>query len=202
MSLSKTSASARTTWSSGRCDGSSATRRARDEREAREFWIGGGTGNQPEAAEAVPRVCRVSQAIFGLIGVVVGALTTGGTQLYLAWRGERREIRRAKRLVASELAQNGVLLAAVSAQKQVPYYAEGRPLVTSAWEQTRSHLALALDEDLFTRLALAYSLLETDRERLRMAMNAPDESPALAEMAASVGRVAEDLEELRRELLS
>jgi hypothetical protein len=148
----------------------------------------------------------VSEAIFGLIGVVVGALTTGGTQLFLAWRAERRDIRRARRLVASELAQNLVTLASVSAEQRVARFAGGAPLVTVAWEQSRSHLAVALDDDLFTRLAFAYSRLEIDRERLNVAMDLTDLSDepttALLEMAKSVGQQAEELQKLRRELLS
>jgi hypothetical protein len=145
----------------------------------------------------------VSQAIFGLVGVVVGALTTGGMQAFLAWRAEQREFRRSKRLVASELAQNAVWLASVSEGKAMPSFAVGAPLVTSAWEQTRPHLADGLDEDLFTRLALSYTLLEVDRERLNVAMNVQDQasSSAVAEMAKSMGQNAEDLRKLRRALL-
>ena len=147
----------------------------------------------------------MTQAIFGLVGVIVGALVTGGTQVFLEWRGERRDVRRARRLVAAELLSNASYLSAISVAKKVAYFEAGAPLATSAWEQTRSDLAATLDEALWTRLALAYANLDRERERLTVAMGLTDlsdrPSPALDVMAESVGRLAEELNELRRELL-
>lgn len=148
-------------------------------------------------------MCLVAEAIFGLVGVIVGALTTGGTQVFLEWRRERRDVHRAKRLVAAELLGNASYLAAVSELKQVAYVETGAPLATSAWEQTRSDLAATLDEALWTRLAVAYVDLDRERERLNVGMKVTDlnkPSSALDEMAESVGRLAEELIELRREL--
>jgi hypothetical protein len=51
----------------------------------------------------MPRLGLVAEAIFGLVGVVVGALVTGGVQLILDWRREQRDLRRTKRLVGAEL---------------------------------------------------------------------------------------------------
>jgi len=49
----------------------------------------------------------MTAAIFGLIGVVIGALITGGTNYVLQVRAERREIRAAARLMLQELANTG-----------------------------------------------------------------------------------------------
>jgi hypothetical protein len=45
----------------------------------------------------------MSAAIFGLIGVVIGALVTGGVTFFLEWRRERAALRAGLRLVGEEL---------------------------------------------------------------------------------------------------
>jgi hypothetical protein len=45
----------------------------------------------------------VTAAIFGLIGVVVGGLVTGGVDFLLDWRREGAEQKQAKRLVGDEV---------------------------------------------------------------------------------------------------
>jgi len=47
----------------------------------------------------------LTPAIFGLVGVVVGAIVTGGAQVFLDWLHECRAVKRAKRLVSGELLQ-------------------------------------------------------------------------------------------------
>ena len=49
----------------------------------------------------------MTAAIFGLVGVVIGALITGGTNYVLQVRAERREIRAAARLMLQELTNTG-----------------------------------------------------------------------------------------------
>lgn len=144
----------------------------------------------------------MSSAVIGLVGVVIGALATSGTQLFLEWQRGRRAFRRALLLVASELAQNALLLQVVAKQEKVPLYRRGFPLTSSAWEAARSDLAVALDSDLFTRLALTYRQLETNRERLRLAPWVFPRSKAFVVMAKSLGEDAEGMEKLRLQLLA
>ena len=52
----------------------------------------------------------MTAAIFGLIGVVIGSLITGGTNYVLQVRAERREIRAAARLTLQELSNTAFAL--------------------------------------------------------------------------------------------
>jgi hypothetical protein len=52
----------------------------------------------------------MTAAIFGLIGVVIGALITGGTNDALQVRAERRELRAAARLMLQELTDTGAAI--------------------------------------------------------------------------------------------
>jgi hypothetical protein len=45
----------------------------------------------------------MTEAIFGLVGVVVGALVTGGVSFALAWRTERSDILAGLRLLEADL---------------------------------------------------------------------------------------------------
>ncbi len=55
----------------------------------------------------------ISSGVYSLLGVMVGALGTGGFQLGLAVRSERRDLLAAKRLVDSELSETVSLLDAL-----------------------------------------------------------------------------------------
>ena len=52
----------------------------------------------------------MTAAVFGLVGVVIGALITGGTNYVLQVRAERREIRAAARLMLQELTNTGAAI--------------------------------------------------------------------------------------------
>lgn len=45
----------------------------------------------------------MAEAVFGLAGVVIGGLITGGTQVWLEWRREKASTRAAARLLADDL---------------------------------------------------------------------------------------------------
>ena len=140
-------------------------------------------------------------AVFGLIGVVVGALMTGGTQLFLERRREQRDLRRAKRLVTGELLHASLIFRNLAKLKSWPAFPDASTMLpTSAWQENRAHLAGALDEDLWNQLVTAYSVLEIDRARLTTAKDISPGTPLTDEVIEGMKETARDLERLRRAL--
>jgi hypothetical protein len=113
----------------------------------------------------MPRLGLVAEAIFGLVGVGVGGLVTGGVQLILDWRREQRDLRRTKRLVGAELREGAYLYAALSHLKEWPEAGSAADYIlsTAEWNEHRSYLALALDDELWDALADTYTLIRSDR---------------------------------------
>jgi hypothetical protein len=103
----------------------------------------------------------VSEAIFGLIGVVVGALATGGVEYWMAWRRERAELKQAKRLVAEELeslkGQLSTILRENRTPDALPPDVQERFLPTSTWLEYRAILARRLDDAVWYGLPHFYS---------------------------------------------
>jgi hypothetical protein len=96
----------------------------------------------------------VTAAIFGLIGVIIGALITGGTNYVLQVRAERREIRAAARLMLQELTNTGdAIRYAVKLDER-----EFLQSATREDEWKRHHLFLArhLSDEEWDAVALAY----------------------------------------------
>jgi hypothetical protein len=143
----------------------------------------------------------VTAGLFSLGGVVLGALLTPLTQLYLERRREQRASDRAKILVAGELLHAQMTLRAASDLKHWPPVEDGKAfLPTSAWQENRSSLAGKVDEDLWNRLVTAYALLETDRARFVQATRLPPETPLPAKEAEGIKQTSNNLGHLRRKL--
>ncbi len=96
----------------------------------------------------------MTAAIFGLIGVIIGALITGGTSYVLQVRAERREIRAAARLMLQELTNTGDAIRYAIKLNQREF------LHGATWEDEwkRHHLLLArhLSDEEWDAVALAY----------------------------------------------
>jgi hypothetical protein len=103
----------------------------------------------------------VGAAVLALIGVVIGALTTGWVTFLLDRRREREELRAAMRLVALELGSIAVDLALLAREKSLALI-EGPPrtLSTQAWEAERRVLARAISDDLWERIGVFYLNVE------------------------------------------
>ena len=101
----------------------------------------------------------MTEAIFGLIGVVVGALAASLGDLALERRRETAGIRRAARLVHFELLEAyAVLAAAAVGEDEFPSTKDER-LVTDAWEAYRGQLASAVSDETWSKLAVAYRVM-------------------------------------------
>jgi hypothetical protein len=142
----------------------------------------------------------IAAGLFSLGGVVIGALLTTFTQLYLERKREQRAADRAKLLVAGELLHAQLVLRAASKGKYWPPVEEVDAfLPTSAWRENRSSLAGSVDEDLWNQLITAYALLGTDRARF-VANGLPPQTPLPAEVAEGMKETSNDLGRLRRKL--
>jgi hypothetical protein len=106
-------------------------------------------------------------AIFGLVGVIVGALVTGGADFLLERRREQREIRRARRLVANELATAAVWVEALLINKRLPQTSSDEVLFSLAeWDSYRQVLAGELNDETWEGLSAAYEILRFDRAKV------------------------------------
>jgi hypothetical protein len=137
-------------------------------------------------------------AIFGLIGVVLGGLITGGTQMFLEWRREQRAVRRAKRLVKGELLQASMILRYFANSKIWPSSLDATSVLpTLAWQEHRAHLADVLNKDIWDQLVIAYSKLEIERA---LAKDLISDTQLSDEMIETMKHMATTLETLRSKL--
>lgn len=77
----------------------------------------------------------VIAGLFSLAGVIIGALVTTGTQLYLEKKRENRETQRAARLIDSDLMFAEV--AAESCINNKKWWVKSQRLTTDGWQQYR-----------------------------------------------------------------
>jgi len=98
----------------------------------------------------------MTAAIFGLVGVVVGAFINGAANVYFERRSERSNRRSAARLVRSELVRFRSLAreADLRPPEELPQLRDIRPVV---WESQRSVLARSLTDEDWALVALAYA---------------------------------------------
>ncbi|MFC1965790.1 hypothetical protein ACFLVW_03390 [Chloroflexota bacterium] len=143
----------------------------------------------------------ITGGLFSLGGVLIGALLTPLTQLFLEWKRERRAADRAMLLVSGELLQAQMILRAVSEGEHWPCYEDPNAfLPTSAWRENRSSIVGKVSEDLWVQIVMAYSLLEYDRARFALANKIPAATPLTAEVAKGMKEEAIKLGRLRRQL--
>jgi hypothetical protein len=143
----------------------------------------------------------VAAGLFSLGGVVIGALLTPLTQLYLERKREQRAANRAKLVVAGELLHAQMILRSVSEIADWPHIEDINDfLPTSAWRENRSSLAGKVQEDLWEQLVTAYAVLETDRLRFVFASSSPAPIALPAEVAQGLKLFSYELGQLRRQL--
>jgi hypothetical protein len=96
----------------------------------------------------------MTAAVFGLIGVVIGALITGGTNYFLQVRAERREVRAVARLMLQDLSGSADLIR-FALDRDEPQLLEDS---FNEEEWKRHHLLLArhLSDDEWDAVALGY----------------------------------------------
>jgi len=115
---------------------------------------------------ADPLQLVIAAGLFSLGGVVVGALLTPLTQLYLERKREQRAGQPSKATCRRELLHTQLILYTASKGRHWPVVEDMNAfLPTSAWQENRSSMAAKVDEDLWNQLVMAYAILEYDRAR-------------------------------------
>lgn len=91
-------------------------------------------------------------AIFGLVGVVVGAVVTGAVNAWGEWRQRRADVRQARRLIAEDLR---LIVADLELMAELGHYPVmfEHFLPTAAWSEHRGVLARELDDEIWSQLA-------------------------------------------------
>jgi hypothetical protein len=101
-------------------------------------------------------VVTITAAIFGLLGVVVGAVINGGISALSQRRTERSELRSAARLVRSELVgfRAVALEGGRRTAEELPQLRNAAPVL---WQANRAILSRALDSDDWETVSPAYA---------------------------------------------
>jgi hypothetical protein len=155
----------------------------------------------------------MSAAIFGLLGVIVGAVVNGGVTALLQRRTEQSDQRSAARLVRTELVTFRALAleGGRRSPEDLPQLRDARPVL---WQANRGVLARALTDEHWALVARAYAhvdaalsvlVFETDgtlvdwrrreAQRLLGAMVKPVEQGALV-LGRAAGLRSERLDEV------
>jgi hypothetical protein len=151
-------------------------------------------------------VCRsITQAIFGLVGVVIGGLLSGGATYVMARRGERRRSTAAVRLVEAEVRHAFTLAESVipSLIFEDPTIEPIRPQLWSqlselptpiAWNTYKGDLAELLTADEWYALADSYEALEALRHLSPELMTTPEGGLTRSGVNQALGSLLLDLE--------
>ena len=111
----------------------------------------------------------MTAAIFGLLGVVVGGLLTGGVDYFMARRREQAELRQSTRLVADELHSLWLVVDLILERGQLlPARLPGEDtellFPTGSWHAHKAVLACALRQKEWIALATVYAPDESSAE--------------------------------------
>jgi hypothetical protein len=157
----------------------------------------------------------MTAAIFGLLGVIVGAVINGVVTTVLQRRTEASDQRSAARLVRSELVgfRAMALEAGLRSPEDLPQLRNATPIL---WQGNRAVLARALTDDHWARVARAYAHVDAvlsvlvfeadgtlvewrrrEAQRLLSQMVEPVEKAALV-LGAAAGLRSERLDETAR----
>ena len=79
----------------------------------------------------------MTAAIFGFLGVLVGAMTAGGFDLYFEHRRDQADLRQAKRLVADEIHTQWLHHDLLLEVGRLPEHDLDKLMPTAAWRRTK-----------------------------------------------------------------
>jgi len=169
----------------------------------------GGSSLEPaEATRSVQATGRtrylpgVTQAIFGLVGVVIGGLITGFVQGVQEWRRDRADLRAAARLLLREL-QLAIVGLRIARPKMETGVVTAIPANLTVWAEKQGLLARALSDADWRRVALAFDRLSIVLESIKgqadewervqeraLAEGAPDDVDITRQAAAELREIA------------
>jgi hypothetical protein len=142
------------------------------------------------------RILWMTAAIFGLVGVVVGAVLSGLTQWWLEARRERHRFGVARRIVGAEMHNLSTQLDQIAQVAAVPArqtQGSDRLLPSTAWDTHRDSLATHLNDSDWWRTAMFYDSVWHLRRRLSesapLSDLAPDELRTVRGLATAVANL-------------
>jgi hypothetical protein len=136
-------------------------------------------------------------AIFGLVGALIGALATGGTQLFLDRRTHSRDAARARRLILGELMQAHTMLSVIASQRVFRTSADIAALFpVTAWQQHSAQLE-GITDDVRNAMVQVYSELLVMRGSYVWAIVEQAGGILTPEMADQIRKVDADVTTLR-----
>jgi hypothetical protein len=145
----------------------------------------------------------VAEAIFGLIGVFIGAVVTGGVDFLRQRRAVRREGKRARRLIGSDLGRVNRHLELLTENRAVPLTEHesffDRYFSPATWQTYAPDLAVVLSHEDWVRVDLMYDFLVEVRTLLLVRDRG---DPLNEEALESIQRGADEARHLRDQLLS
>jgi hypothetical protein len=102
----------------------------------------------------------VTAAVFGIVGVIVGAIITSGVSVYLVRERDKKDARAARRIFQSELEEAAHAIGyAFDGKKWPPGWT--KKAWSESWSTYRPTLAVAMEDDKgFGSLAEAYLFME------------------------------------------
>jgi hypothetical protein len=101
----------------------------------------------------------VTAAVFGLVGVIVGGLITGGVNYFLGWRQVRSRFLTAQRIVAQELDTIGMELDVhmeAGVEFEMPEAAAARFMSEAEWIANQYFLAAVLTDAVWIAVSNVY----------------------------------------------
>ena len=144
----------------------------------------------------------IATGLFSLGGVILGALLSPLTQLFLEKNREKRAGHRAKKFIAGELLHSQFNLRIASESTIWPIYVQDPNswLPNSAWLENKSSLLGTVPDDLWDEIEMTYVGLEIRRDGLILAKRLSEAKPVAADEAESFKRTADKLGRLRKKL--
>jgi hypothetical protein len=115
---------------------------------------------------------RVAEAIFGLVGVIVGALITGGVEYFMRVRDEKAETRAAARLTHAELGHAEGLVAMALDSGKWELVREGS-YPDDRWRQHEGLFGRLLGGDEWSAVAYGYTCTEVVGWTIAIAKTTP-----------------------------
>src|SRR5664279_1306984 len=114
----------------------------------------------------------MGEAIFGLMGVIVGGLLTAGIESKRERRREKRAKDLAKKLLLSELLQVRIFLDSIAKLSQWPPIEDVDSFVpTKVWTAETSVLIGQFDEGMWRRLISCYGMIAIQRAQVGHPLN-------------------------------
>lgn len=139
----------------------------------------------------------MTAAIFGLLGVLIGAMTAGGFELFFERRRDRADLRQAKRLVAGEIHTQWLHHDLLLHEGRLPRHDLDKLMPTAAWEENSAVLARHLTDELWGFLSMGEHATQRTGEVL---MREAPETPIAPEWTAKLQNGRDLLASAYREL--